>query len=76
MNPPARSGHRRSYEVEVESGPVGCDDPAVGQQLAGVLEYHDAVAQQAPALLRVSRHDVSGTACCRGSARRGCPHAD
>jgi hypothetical protein len=28
------------------------DDPAIGQQIAGVLEHDSAVARQAPAMLR------------------------
>ena len=40
--------------------PVGGDDAAVGQQLAGVLEEEDAVAEQAPALLRVAGDRVRG----------------
>src|SRR6202011_4772789 len=35
---------------------------AVGQQLTGVGERDDAVAQQAPALLRMTGHDVGGFA--------------
>jgi glycine dehydrogenase len=34
------------------------DDLPVRQQLPGVLEEEDAVAQQAPPLLRVVRHDA------------------
>ena len=33
------------------------DARPVGQQLAGVLEYDHAVAEEAPALLRVARDD-------------------
>ena len=71
MDPPPAAGTAESYEVAVERGPVGCDDPAVGQQLAGVLEHDDAVAQQAPALLRVGGHDVSGLAVRRAYWRAG-----
>ena len=39
---------------------VRSDDLAVRQQLTGVLEEQDAVAQQAPALLRVVRHRMGG----------------
>jgi hypothetical protein len=41
---------------------VGRDDPAVRQQVGGVLEHDDAIAQQAPALLRVGGHDAGGLA--------------
>jgi len=59
----------RRHELEVQLVPMRSDDPPVGQQVTGVLEYHDAVAEQAPALLRVSGHDASGFAVRR--ARRG-----
>jgi glycine dehydrogenase len=36
------------------------DDLAVGQELTGVLEEYDAVAQQAPSLFRVVRHETGG----------------
>ncbi|GJF22011.1 hypothetical protein SHO565_25750 [Streptomyces sp. HO565] len=36
------------------------DDPAVRQKLTGVLEEDDAVAQQAPPLFRVVRHETGG----------------
>jgi glycine dehydrogenase len=36
------------------------DDLAVRQELTGVLEEDDAVAQQAPTLLRVVRHETGG----------------
>jgi hypothetical protein len=35
------------------------DARAVGEQFPGVLEDHDAVAEQAPALLRVANYGVS-----------------
>jgi hypothetical protein len=41
---------------------VGEDHSAVRQQLAGVVEQDDTVAQQAPALLRVAGDRVSGLA--------------
>jgi hypothetical protein len=44
---------------------------AAGQQLAGVVEEDDPVAQQAPALLRVSGHGVGGVTV--GSGRRRAP---
>jgi len=45
----AAAGH----EFEVEPVPVRRDYPPIGQKVAGVLEHHDAVAQQTPALLRM-----------------------
>jgi hypothetical protein len=47
------------------------DHPPVGQQLAGVLEQHHAVAEQAPALVRVGGDDAGGfpATCVRGGAR-------
>ena len=36
--------------------------PAVGKELAEVVEEHHAVAEEAPALLRVAGHDVGGVA--------------
>ena len=36
------------------------DDLAVGQELTGVLEKENAVAQQAPSLFRVVRHQAGG----------------
>jgi glycine dehydrogenase len=41
-------------------GAVRGDDLAVGQELTGVLEEQNAVAQQAPSLLRVVRHEAGG----------------
>ena len=41
-------------------GTVRVDDAAVRKQLAGVLEQQDAVAQQAPSLLRVAGNRVRG----------------
>jgi hypothetical protein len=43
----------RAIEGQVR-GPVRRDGRAVRQELPGVLEDHDAVAEQAPALLRVA----------------------
>ncbi len=40
--------------------PVRGDDLPVRQQLTGVLEEQDAVAQQAPALFRMVRHQTGG----------------
>ncbi|GAA4666980.1 hypothetical protein GCM10023347_19670 [Streptomyces chumphonensis] len=39
---------------------MGRDDLAVRQQLAGVVEQQDAVAQEAPALFGVVGHRVGG----------------
>jgi glycine dehydrogenase len=36
------------------------DDLAVRQELTGVLEEQNAVAQQAPSLLRVMRREAGG----------------
>ena len=52
---------RRCSRAGCPSG-GGEDHAAVRQQLAGVLEQDDAVAQQAPALLRVAGDRVSGLA--------------
>ena len=41
-------------------GPAGLDAVAVRQDLAAVLEQHDTVAEQAPALLRVADQYVRG----------------
>src|SRR5690242_9161151 len=49
------SGRRGPRERAVRG-----DDPAVRQELTGVLEEQDAVAQQAPALLRVVRQKAGG----------------
>jgi hypothetical protein len=47
----------RTVEAQV-SGPVRRDARAVGEQLPGVLEDHDAIAEQAPSLLRVADNSV------------------
>ena len=46
--------------------------PAIGKQRAGVLKHHDAVAEQAPALSGMRRHDVGRPAirCVRGRTPR------
>jgi hypothetical protein len=49
---------RRTVEGSEVGGPVRCDGRAVRQQFAGVLEDHDAVAEQAPALLGVADNGV------------------
>ena len=41
-------------------GPVRVDDAAVGEKLTRVVEEKNAVAQQAPSLLRVKGHGVRG----------------
>ena len=57
--PPASVGHaHRTVEGSEVGGPVRCDGRAVGQQLAGVFEGHDAVAEQALALLGVADDGV------------------
>jgi hypothetical protein len=56
-------------ELKVKLGPMRSNDPPVGQQVAGVFEHHDVVAEQTPALLRVGGHDASGLAVRR--VRRG-----
>src|SRR5687768_17239928 len=47
---------RSAGELRGEPDVVVGDGAAVGQQLAVVVEQHDAVAQQAPALLGVAAH--------------------
>ena len=42
--------------------PVGRNDPAVRQQVAGVLEHNDAIAQQAPPLVWVGGYNMGGLA--------------
>jgi hypothetical protein len=49
----------RAVEGSKVSGPMRFDARAVGEQFPGVLEHHDAVAEQAPALLRVANYGVS-----------------
>ena len=51
---------RRSCRGDGHLTAMRLDHPAVGQQLAGVLEDHDAVAEQAPALLRVADQHAGG----------------
>jgi hypothetical protein len=41
---------------------AGRDGAAVGQELAGVVEHDDAIAQQAPPLLRMEGDGVGGVA--------------
>jgi len=62
---PARAGGYRRV-----GRPVRRYALAIGEQRAGVLEQHDAVAEQAPALSGMGRHDVGRLAigCARGRA--------
>lgn len=62
----------RGYLVAVAPRPVRGDGRPVGQQLTGVLEDDNTVAEQAPALLRVTGYRVRRLAvgCCRIRARR------
>jgi hypothetical protein len=46
-------------------GPMRRDARAVGEKLPGVLEDHDAIAEQAPSLLRVADNGM-----CRFAVRR------
>src|SRR5262249_40906586 len=62
------------------SGPVRGDDLTAGKQLAGVIEDHDTVAEQRPALLRVAGDGAGRLAIgcvCVGALRQvwahGCP---
>src|ERR1700759_1793951 len=56
---PAPVGHAyRTVEGGQVGGAVRCDGGAVRQQFAGVFEDHDAVAEQAPALLGVADYGV------------------
>jgi len=48
----------RAVEWCQVSRPVRLDAGAVRQQLAGVLEHHDTIAEQAPSLLRVAHDGV------------------
>jgi len=52
--------------------PVRRDAPAIRKQDAGVLEHHDAVAEQAPTLFGMRRHDAGRLAirCVRGRTGR------
>jgi hypothetical protein len=43
----------------------------LGSKTPGVLERHDAVAEQAPALLRMTRHDLGRLAIRRARRRTG-----
>ena len=54
-------------------GPLGAGDAAaIGKQDAGVVERHDAVAEQAPSLFGMGGHDAGRPAiwCARGRAGR------
>jgi hypothetical protein len=59
----------RWHEFEVKPVPVRRDYLAVRQQVAGVLEEDEAVAQQTPALLRVGGYDMGGLPVWRGGRR-------
>jgi len=65
-HPGERGGHPRGRR------PVRRDALAGGEQRAGVLEQHDAVAEQAPSLLGVRGHDMGRLAIyrVRGRTRR------
>jgi hypothetical protein len=39
------------------------DGPAAGQQLPAIVEQHDTVTEQAPALLVMGSHDAGGATC-------------
>src|SRR5690349_2497393 len=41
-----------------QDAPARCHGPTVGKDLAVVVEEHDPVAEKAPSLLGVARHDV------------------
>ena len=60
------SGHRQVR------GLVRRDAPAIGKQRSGVLEHHDAVAEQAPSLFGMRRHHVGRLTirCVRGRTGR------
>ena len=50
------------WHLPVGGRPVRLDDLAAGQQFPGVLEDHDTVAEQRPALLRVAGDGAGGLA--------------
>jgi hypothetical protein len=45
------------------------DGPAAGQQLPAIVEQHDTVTEQAPALLVMGSHDAGGAVVRRQSVR-------
>src|SRR5215510_7737905 len=70
----------RLKRLPERSGPVRCDDLAAGEQFAGVLEDHDTVAEQRPALLGVAGDGAGrlaiGCVCVRALRQvwaHGCP---
>jgi hypothetical protein len=68
---PSAGGALEGCEVQVGLGPVGRDYPAIGQQIASVLEHDDAVAEQAPSLLWAGGHDPGSLAIRRVRRRAG-----
>ncbi len=70
---PAQTGHTGHTSGHLQVGRlVRRDAPAIGKQRAGVLKHHDAVAEQAPSLFGMRRHDVGRPAirCVRGRTGR------
>jgi hypothetical protein len=51
---------KRARASAARGGTMGIDDLAARQQLTSVVEEDDAVAEQAPALFGVGRHDPRG----------------
>jgi hypothetical protein len=60
------SVHSRANEfgVDLVTGRTRLDDPAVGEDLAVVVEHHDTVAQEAPPLIRVGVDDACPVSVC------------
>jgi hypothetical protein len=50
--------------VDLVIGRARLDDPAVGEDLAVVVEDHDTVAQEAPPLIRVGVEDACPVSVC------------
>jgi hypothetical protein len=67
MPPPAE----RVWLDRAAAGPAGRKRAAVRQQLSGVVEEDDAIAQQAPALFWVSGHGAGSVTV--GSGGCGAP---
>jgi hypothetical protein len=65
---PAAAGRSCGAVVHRCEGGRG-DGPAAGQQLPVIVEQHDTVAEQAPALLEMGRHDPCGAVVRRQSVR-------
>jgi hypothetical protein len=59
-------GQPRAHSVRGNHAPIR-------KQLTGVVEEHDSIAQQAPALFRMSGYRAGGSTvrCCRGGAPGG-----